>query len=151
MNPSRTDKMARASPGSLQRWHLVQAILVVFLAGGCGSKVGSVSGKVTYEGEAVPGGFVDFVPQTGPQKGTVFSGTIDTSGKYQVTGVPVGPATILIRHPGGPPTKPRPGENPAPRKQYPTRYATAEGSELQFTVAGGSQEYNIDLKAAREP
>jgi hypothetical protein len=123
----------------------------VSLAGCGGSNAGTVSGKVTYMGEAIPGGLVDFVPQTGPAKGTAFSGTIDTKGKYQVTGVPLGPATVLVRHPGGPPAKPRPGEKAAPRKQYPTHYATPEGSDLKFTVAGGSQEYDIDLKAAREP
>jgi hypothetical protein len=121
---------------------------LLFLAGGCGPKVGTVSGKVTYKGEAVPGGFVDFIPQTGSQKGTVFPGTIDTSGNYKVTGVPVGPVQILVRRPGGAPTRPQPGERPAPRRQYPTHYDTPEGSDLKFTVASGSQEYNIDLKAA---
>jgi hypothetical protein len=118
------------------------ALLVVFLAAGCDSKSGTVSGKVTYKGEAVPGGFVDIIPETGPEKGTVFSSTIGENGEYRVTGVPVGPAQVLIRHPGGPPTRlPRP-----PRKPYPKRYATAEGSDLKFTVTSGRQQYDIDLK-----
>jgi hypothetical protein len=118
----------------------------MFLAGGCGSNAGTVSGKVTFKGEAVPGGWVDLVPQTGPEKGTVFSGTIDASGQFRVTGVPLGPVKVLVRQPGGPPTKRPRGEKPAPRKPYPKRYATPEGSELGLTVAGGRQEYNIDLK-----
>jgi hypothetical protein len=135
--------MARGSPGRRPGLNLAPAaLLLVFLAGGCSPKTGTVSGKVTYEGDVVPGGFVDFIPETGPEKGTVFSSTID-GGKYRVTGMPLGPAKVLIRHPGEPPTRlPR----PAPRKPYPKRYATPEGSDLKCTVAGGRQEYNIDLK-----
>jgi hypothetical protein len=118
----------------------------VLLAGGCGSKTGTVSGKVVYKGEAVPGGFVNFIPQSGPDQRTVFPGRIDSSGNYTVSGVPVGPVKILVLHPGGPPARVTPGHDAAPPKEYPTRYATEQGSDLTFTVTGGSQEHEIELK-----
>jgi hypothetical protein len=34
----------------------------------------------------------------------------------------------------------------AASKKFPTCFATPEGSDLTFTVAGGSQEYDIELK-----
>jgi hypothetical protein len=139
--------MVRISLLGHQRRHMVLgALLLLLLAGGCGSKTGTVWGKVTYKGEAVPGGFVNFIPQTGSDQGTVFATTIDAGGNYKITGVPLGPAKILIQHPGGPPSKPARGDKPAPRKQYPTRYATQEKSDLTFTVAGGSQEHDFELK-----
>jgi len=121
------------------------ALLLALAASGC-SKVGTVSGKVTYKGEAVPGGFVNFVPESGAQEGTVFSSAIDANGYYTATGVPVGPVKVLVQNPGGAPLKSAQGVKPAPRKQYPTRYATPESSDLTLTVGGGSQTYDIDLK-----
>lgn len=121
------------------------ACLLVLLSSAC-SKTGTVSGKVTYKGEAVPGGFVNFIPQSGPDRGTVFSSAIDANGNYRATGVPVGPVKILIQNPGGPSPKSVPGAKRAPRKQYPTRYATPEGSDLTLDVRRGTQDYDIELK-----
>jgi hypothetical protein len=113
---------------------------------GCGSKTGTVSGKVTYQGQPVPGGIINFLPQSEPDRGKVFSSGIDANGIYQVVRVPVGPVKITVQDPGGQSAKRIVDPNEAPRKKYPTRYATPEGSDLTFTVAGGSQEHDIELK-----
>jgi hypothetical protein len=121
------------------------AFLLALLVGGC-SKTGTVTGNVTYKGEAVPAGFVNFIPQSGPKQGTVFSSAIDANGSYRATGVPVGPVKVLVLNPGGAPVKTVSGAKRAPRNQYPTRYATPEGSDLALTVGCGTQKYNIELK-----
>jgi hypothetical protein len=89
------------------------AFLLAVLAGGC-SKTGTVSGQVTYKGEAVPGGFVNFIPQSGTLEGTVFSSAIDANGNYTATGLPVGPVKILVQNPGGAPLKSKPGAKRVP-------------------------------------
>jgi hypothetical protein len=116
------------------------------IVGGCGAKTGTVSGKVTYKGEPVPGGFINFLPQTGPDQGRVFSSTIDESGSYQVAGVPVGPVKIIIQDPGGRPPMNKPKEKKAPPRKYPKRYGTLEGSDLTYAVVGGSQQHDVKLK-----
>lgn len=113
---------------------------------GCGSKTGTVAGKVTYQEQPVPGGFVNFLPRSETDRGKVFSSGIDANGAYKVERVPVGPVKITVQDPGGQSSKKNMQRKAAPPKKYPTRYATAEGSDLTFTVAGGSQEHDLELK-----
>jgi hypothetical protein len=71
---------------------------VVFLAlvasvgaAGCGSSTSTVSGKVYYNGQPLPGGNVAFVGE----KKTV-SAEIQEDGSYQAEKVPVGKVTITV-------------------------------------------------------
>ena len=59
----------------------------------CGSS-GTVSGKVTYNGQAVPGGVVVFVADG--TRGTM-SATIGEDGSYRVENVPSGPVKIAVK------------------------------------------------------
>jgi hypothetical protein len=69
-------------------------LIAVLLLGGC-SKVqqGSVSGKVVYKGQALPGGIVMFWPKGGD--GPPVKATIKEDGSYAAQ-IPVGEAAITV-------------------------------------------------------
>ena len=68
--------------------------LVALLVSGCGGeKTGTISGKVLYRGQPLPGGFGDFVSE----QGKVVTTGIEANGGYLVSGVPVGLAKITVR------------------------------------------------------
>jgi hypothetical protein len=78
--------------------------LSVVLAG-CGSnanrpKLGKVSGKVTYKGQAVTAGTVTFTPITGKggDSGDVASGQIESNGSYTLTTFDTGDGAVLGQH-----------------------------------------------------
>jgi hypothetical protein len=97
---------------------------LLLLAAGCGGK-GTVTGKVTFEGKALPGGYVSFTPEGGGKGG---SSSIDPKdGTYTVANLPTGtykvsvnPLTVSnpMQQTGGkggmPPGMMRPGMGPPP-------------------------------------
>jgi hypothetical protein len=127
---------------------LVGVLLLALLADGCGPQTGTIFGTVTYNGEVVPGGDITFHPQEQP--GKVFTSVIQPDGSYKVPKVPVGPAGISIQDPGGPVNRFLPGteaaKQEAKRKIIPRNWNTPDQSGLNYTVVGGSQEHNIELK-----
>jgi hypothetical protein len=70
-------------------------LLLALLTIGCGSKTGTLSGKVTYQGKALTGGFVTFISE-GPEAKTLSCG-IQKDGSYSLSGVPVGPVKITVQ------------------------------------------------------
>jgi hypothetical protein len=128
------------------------ALLAVLSAAGCGGPgVGTVSGKVTFQGVPLPTGRITFIPETGsPAVGVI------EDGKYSVPKVPPGPAKITVETsppgpkiivPGEPPPPP---ESPTAKDQayvaIPARYARPDQTDLSYTVQSGSQPNDIDLK-----
>ena len=75
-------------------------VAILLVATGCGSR-GTVSGKVTYQGQALPAGTVLFIHET---KGS-FSGTIKEDGTYQIAEVASGPVKDVVVPPPALPTK----------------------------------------------
>jgi hypothetical protein len=63
----------------------------ILLVAGCGGN-GVVSGKVLYQGKAVRGGMVSFIPEGGG----VMSSPIEEDGSYTVRGVPPGAVKIIV-------------------------------------------------------
>lgn len=65
---------------------------VLYLASGvgCGPATGSVSGEVTYKGEKVSSATLSFCVE-----GKVVETAVE-NGRYQVTGVPVGEAQVIV-------------------------------------------------------
>lgn len=147
--------------------HSIAALVLLALIGcGGGNKVGTVSGKVTYKGEALRGGTLAFVPKNA---GGVVA-TIDPEGNYTVTNVPVGEAKITVQTfpaTGGPPAMkgkapPKMPQAPADQKmpdlydfagkakkghmKIPEKYGDPEKSGLTYTVSAGSQTHNIKLE-----
>jgi hypothetical protein len=137
-------------------------VLLLFLAGGCGSgsKPGAtVSGKVTYKGEAVPAGEVVF-NLVGKEVGGAIA-PINSDGTYKATGVPVGQVVVTVTTPPPPPTADQAAKNPfMQRKGYapkaaaqktvsiPAKYGKPALSGLSFTVNDSKQPqpFDIDLK-----
>jgi len=126
--------------------------LLVGTVSGCGKQTGSVSGKVTLNGKALPGGYVNF--QSEAAGATAKSSAIQPDGGYSVSGLPVGPVKITVqgvavRKLALPKGMPGGGESPKSDQAevfVPPQYANAEKSGLTYDVQPGSQEHNIDLK-----
>lgn len=145
-------------------------------AAGCGRPVGSLTGKVTYQGKALKGGNVTFVSTDG---GQTFTGTITADGTYSVPQMTGGEfkvcvETTSVKPAGGPAaqpvipkgakTAPPPGANlpegytpsdpaamakAAADKRYvpiPPKYADPKDTDLTYSFKGGDQTFDIDLK-----
>ncbi len=147
----------------VRRVRRASAILIfTLLVVGCGRSKGTLSGKVTYRGAPLPGGSITIVPEKGNAAQTV-SGKIESNGTYSVSNVPVGAVKVSIRvseptpfaearippsemaAKGNEAVKPR--ANPAqPTVRLPLEYSDPEKSGLRYTINGGSQTQDIDLK-----
>jgi len=150
------------------RRHLgIRAALLLILAAvaGCGKGTATVTGKVTYQGQAITSGTVVFYGENGK----VDSGILDANGNYTLTRAPVGTVKVAVMVPkiaskgagGGPPPGPpagkgklktapvdpsRPVPAPVEKSAIPERYTDAEKSGLVYTVNPGSQIINLELQ-----
>lgn len=146
---------------------------LIVLAAGCGSKDGTVSGKVTYKGKSMTGGEIHFIPAS--ESGN-FATQIEKDGSYSISKLPPGPAKITImtasptppmammgkRRGGGAGAKKgmekqqqmlkgkggeHEGERAAPAEivAVPEKYADPEKSGLQVDVKGGRQSFDIKI------
>jgi hypothetical protein len=134
------------------------------LAGCGGPATGSVSGKVSYKGQALKGGTVTFIPKSGDPH----TSPIQEDGSYAMAKIPAGAATITVETTSvrpipksslpGPYSKMAkdvvkegigpPGES-GDAKRYvpiPLNYADHAKSGLSLDVQSGPQTHNIDLK-----
>ncbi len=140
---------------------------LLLLIVGCGSN-GTITGTVTFNGTPLPSGTIMFVPENGqPSVNAPIS-----DGKYTIDKVPSGPAKVVVHstvNEGGRPSPmqmamQRSGgkvpedvpegarklmEGAAQAKKgikIPDDYSDPEKSTLTYTVKGGKQTHNIDLK-----
>jgi hypothetical protein len=138
-------------------------LLIAAVACGCsgGSKTPStaeVSGKVTFNGQPVPGGMITFVATKG---GFSSGGKIDENGMYKVPSAPVGEVKITVDNsmlmgkgrgaPAQGPMLKRPGAEQAEEMKghyidLPAKYAQADKTDLTYTVVSGAQTKDIELK-----
>jgi hypothetical protein len=146
------------------RW-MTRGLILLFclLFTGCSSQ-GTISGQITYQGKPVPEGTVVMVPA----EGQAVTGIIK-DGHYEVKGIVKGMVKIAVqttesaavnrsvqRIPKGMGPPKELGLDPAiydPSAQrqvksmrIPEKYRDPEQSGLTYTVKGGKQEFNIDLK-----
>jgi hypothetical protein len=154
-------RMSFSAAGRLGRV-LLLGLLVV--AVGCRSQ-GSVTGKVTFNGEPMPGGTVSFLPVKGTGGGNA---TIDPKdGSYHMDKLPVGKVKVAVL-PAQEPKLPKgvkgigpPKDTPLPEEAkgafnlgkgggkyvpVPKEYTDPETSKLEVEVKPGQNTYNIDLK-----
>jgi hypothetical protein len=151
----------------------VLGLVLVLAAAGCGAGEGRVSGRVLYNGRPLPGGRVTFRPAD-PRQNSV-SAALDEGGNYTAV-LPAGPVQVSVDNrelephaslAGLAPANLAPDVrkvlgNPAPGKpshpgdgsdnhagnyvKIPDRYYDVESSGLDFTVTGGEQPHDIELR-----
>lgn len=135
--------------------YLLLPLLVIVV--GCQGNQGTVSGKITYNGQPLPEGIVTFHTTDGKARPT----NIQEDGSYTAPDVPTGPATISVQTSA--PSRPAGKAAAAPaggdqsgaegmrtRKvasvAIPAKFADPKTSGLTYTVTSGSQTHDIELK-----
>jgi len=132
--------------------YLLLLLCALFLALGCGDsrRLGTVSGKVTLDGQPLPNARVNFQPMEGRNPGIGSYGQTDVKGEYSLTlidekaqGAMVGLHRVIIK---AAPAKGSQTDDkvPAGKDVVPPEYNT--NSILQFEVKPGHNEANFDLK-----
>jgi hypothetical protein len=157
------------------RWRTCLGVFVLsslLVAAGC-SRTGSVSGKVTYKGQVLKAGMVQFFPEG---KGGDFSAPIKEDGSYSVAKLPPGMAKITVVSNTANPLASMPpmargagakgmkqaeeqmkkskeggagGNSPFATNQgaaVPAQYGDPEKSGLKLDVTGGSQSFDIKIE-----
>jgi hypothetical protein len=127
----------------------------VGLLAGCGGGTGGLRGRVTVQGKSVVSGTV----QVYAADGSVHTGDIGADGRYEVRGIPTGPARIAVNSADrtqktslekvshGPRAKDTGGRGGNPPGWFPldSKYADPAKSGIKADVAGGTREFNIEL------
>lgn len=130
------------------------ALLLPALSG-CHNARGTLHGKVTFKGEAVPSGTIAFY---GPGD-QVANAALLPDGTYEATEVPLGEVKVAVTTP--PPPDPKAAErlknNPMVKERgitikqekvvsVPRKYNLPGTSGISLTVTQGSQTFDITLK-----
>lgn len=118
--------------------------LAIVVASGCGAgkPEGSVSGKVTYNGNPVAAGSVNFLSTAGVGAQAPIS-----NGTYSVNGpLATGEYSVYVAPPL--PTPQPPGTKPAPPPKFdvPAKFQDAKTSGLKLTVKTGKNDLPIEIK-----
>jgi hypothetical protein len=129
------------------RWVLASGALV-FLSG-CGG-TGTVTGKVTLDGEPLPGGIVLFHHVAGPESESAPppNGRISTDGTFVAANVPTGKTlvTIMTAPKMGSVAHPDAGLEPwGPYVPIPAKYKDPDKSGFTIEVKLGKQELNLAM------
>jgi len=136
------------------KWLSVRARRLIFAAGvflsftGCGGRQGTISGKVTLDGKALPGGLVSIFDS---EEQTRFSG-IGRDGAFSVSNVAPGKAQVSVltlserRGFREPDDGSRAKESLGPYVPIPMKYLDKETSGLNLEVRTGKQDFEIQLK-----
>ncbi len=122
-------------------WLLVAAVMLCG-CGGSGKPEGSVAGKVTYNGNPVTSGTVNFLSTAG-----VGAQAPINNGTYQVNGpLATGEYSVYVAPPL--PTPQPPGTKPAPPPKFevPAKYRDAKQSGLKVTVKAGRNDLPVEIK-----
>lgn len=126
----------------------------VGLLPGCGGGTGRLQGRVTAQGKPVVAGTV----QVFAADGTVCTGDIGADGRYEVRGIPTGPARVAVNSAdrtqktslekvGQGPRAKDAGDRNNPPGWFPLapKYADPATSGITTVVAGGTHEFDIEL------
>jgi hypothetical protein len=137
--------------------------LFAITSGGCSKeKLVDVTGRVTYNGSTLnkPSGQIAFVGPSGIQA----AAPIEPDGTYRVTGVSPGLNRVAVYYsnPAGAKTGkqiPDPAKKGAPAPQAPTispfltptKYASADTSELSIQVVDNGTTFDVNMTGPRIP
>jgi hypothetical protein len=148
--------MTRAHAPARAAGLLMTAVGLTVVAG-CGPSYGTITGTVTFNGQAVTDGQVSFLAQDG----TIVTSMIDSNGRYRIPQIPVGPAKITVYPPTdmaavgetiknlgkekgkGPPKLNAP---PPAKSDIPSRYSDPNTSNLTVEVRRGEMTFDIPLE-----
>jgi hypothetical protein len=146
-------------------------LVLCLLVPGCGASTGTVTGKVSYQGETLGGGTVVFYA---PGKATV-TASIGPDGTYTISNIPSGTVRIAVETKSAMPAsfnspvsaaavmaKPLPPPDAIPPEAramrpggqqsggkyvaIPADFGDLEKSNLSLKVTGGDQHFDIELK-----
>jgi hypothetical protein len=117
---------------------------VVLVLSGCSSQ-GTVSGKVSLNGKALPGGIVSITDSEGQTR----TGGVNKDGTYSVSNLAPGKAVVtVVTMPDRPSVK---GANPAaavPPADFvaiPAKFSDPTQSGLSVEVKAGKQDFDIQM------
>ena len=117
---------------------------------GCGSgdgkPSGSVSGRITFQGQPVTSGVVNLMSQ---KLGAGASAPLGDDGKYRLAdSLELGDYKVMVTPPPPPPPRPEDGppKPPPAAANIPKKYRTEATTDLSATVKSGSNTFDFDLK-----
>jgi hypothetical protein len=144
--------MQRLSPRLAVGLFGLALLLLLGASTGCSKESGKgiISGKVTYKGEAVPGGILKVHSATGE----TIQGDIRRDGTFQVSGVPPGSAKVTVDNSALAEQLTNPGAkayiekspNMGLYREIPARYADTASTDVIWEVKRGKQTLNAELK-----
>ena len=124
------------------------AVLLMLGISGCGEPAdptGSVKGQVTFEGQPVTEGVVNFFNNA---KGTGAQANLDSGGNFALaTSIPTGDYVVYITPPRAP--DPVPGQSAPPPKDYsniPAKYRSENNTLLSAKVESGGNTFSFEMK-----
>jgi carboxypeptidase family protein len=144
---------------------IVTVSLVALLLAGCGprgKKSGTVSGKVTYQGQPVNGAALLLYPSAGGD--TAITVGVNQAGEFHIVDVPPGEYKIVVRGTAGAqqvdprllkkmsPEKRAEAEaklkdmNTPPTIKFPDKYKDPKTTDLKVTITDKDQSMNLDLQ-----
>jgi uncharacterized protein with LGFP repeats len=137
---------SRSSPGRLLGLTVAVAAVVGFAGCSQGTKKVTVNGTVTYKGQPVQSGILQFV---GPE-GSYSAAAIQSDGTYIITDVVPGEVKVGVTvAPQGEGSssgeKGRPGSKAAP-VSLPDKYRNPETSGLTYTITPDTRELPIKIE-----
>jgi hypothetical protein len=138
---------------------IITVAVVSLLLVGCGgrSRLGTVSGTLTYKGRPINGAALLLYPDGG---GEPFQIPVTQEGTFRTSDVPPGEYTVVVEGTAGnpgPPTQGMSKEKAAEAKEkfsgmttpptiaFPNRYKSVTTSNKKVTVVAGEQKMDIDL------
>jgi hypothetical protein len=156
----RYNNRSHALKGFIMRRTALTLICGVALLCGCGGgesggysgPLGTVTGKITFEGKPVPEG--SQVLFMAPATGYSATGVVDAAGKYTLKynasdKIPAVKYAVQIAPPAAPTASVDPSKMTPPAKTqatpFPVRYGSTAKSKLEFTVVEGQNTATFDL------
>ncbi len=145
----RTALYQRLSISTAVEYSLAASLLAACLAGCGGSEFGaSVKGVVTLDGNPVTPGLVTFAPEDPAAVPAVSD--LDSNGNYMLTtnkkpGLAPGKYRVAIQAFRPPNLAPGERTTKPSERLVPDKYFDVNTSSLEFTVAPGANEHNIEL------
>jgi hypothetical protein len=137
---------SRSSPGRLLG--LVLAVLAVAAVAGCssGTKKVTVNGTVTYKGQPVRSGILQFV---GPE-GSYSAAAVQSDGTFIITDVVPGEVKVgIMEAPQGSGSSSDDKARSAPKAppvSLPDKYRSPETSGLKYTITADTRELPIKIQ-----